>query len=156
TRPVRGYRTGPDNRQTSGSAQRGQHSGSDLFDAADALDTGALGLAVGGGQLLVEVHQRFGLGVVDLQTLAHGLFLVVLTLDQLFAGHIVLAGLLRRIVLQVVGTTGTRVHPATGDAADDFLVVHGDFQYVIDLDVRIHQSLGLGNGAREAIQQEAV
>src|SRR5690606_33061171 len=148
TRPVRGYRTGPDNRQTSGSAQRGQHAGSDLFDAADALDTGALGLAVGGGQLLVEVHQRLGLGVVDLQTLAYGLFLVVLTLDQLFTGHIVLAGLLRRIVFQVVGATGT--------AADDLLVVHGNFQNVIDLDACVHQCLGLGNGARKAVQQEAV
>jgi hypothetical protein len=74
------------------------------------------GLPLGGRQLLVEVHQRLGLAVVDRQAMTHGFFLVVVALDQVFTGDVVLAFHFRRVVLNVVGAARGQVHAATGHA----------------------------------------
>jgi hypothetical protein len=53
------------------------------------------------------------------QPLAHGLFLVVVALDQRLAGHVVLAGHLGRVELDVVGAARGRCDAAAAHALDD-------------------------------------
>src|SRR5690606_30278818 len=53
------------------------------------------------GQLLVEIHQRTGLRLVNLEALAHGFLAVIIALYQIFTGDIVLASDFRRVVLEV-------------------------------------------------------
>ncbi|MNV56767.1 hypothetical protein D3C71_1490680 [compost metagenome] len=48
------------------------------------------------------------------------------------------------------------MHAATGHAADDFRIFHGDFQHVVDFHAGVTQGFGLRDGAREAVEQEAV
>lgn len=112
--------------------------------------------AFGGRQLLVEVDQRLGLRMVDRQAVTHGLFLVVLALDQLFAGNVVLAGDLRRVVLGVVHAAGGRMHATTGDTRHDLLVVDGDLDHMVDGHAGVLQRFGLRDGPREAVEQEAL
>src|SRR5690606_21440627 len=85
-----------------------------------------------------------------------GLFLVVITLDQLFAGFIILARDLRRLVLGVIDTARSRLHAATGVAADALFVVDGEFDRVIYTPARCLQRFSLRNGARETIGQKAI
>src|SRR5690606_2781177 len=87
------------------SAQRREHLGCDLFHRPDTFDTAVLRRAFGGSQALIEIHQRLGLRVIDGQAMTHGLFLVVVALDQLLASFVVLAGNLRRVVFGVVDPT---------------------------------------------------
>ena len=138
------------------SVQRADNLGSDLLYAADTFNLGALGRALGCRQALVKLDQRLGLGVVDLQALAYGLFLVVITLDQVFTGNVVLASHLRRVVINVVNAAGTRVHAATGQAGDDFFVGNGDFQHAVDVDAGFNQRFSLRDGARETVEQETL
>ena len=94
------------------SAGQGLHgAGGDVVHAAHAVDLAVLGrvLRIGLGPAGVVVHQGTCLGGVDLQALLHGLFLVVVALDQRFASHVVLAFNFGRIELDVVGTAGGRV-----------------------------------------------
>src|SRR5690606_11335485 len=86
------------------SAQRREHLGRNLFHRTNPLDPAVLRRTFGSRQVLVEIHQRLGLRMVDRQTMTHGLFLVVITLDQLFTGFIILARDLRRLVLGVIDT----------------------------------------------------
>ena len=55
------------------------------------------------GPARVVVDQLLGLIVIDLQPLAHGVFLVVVALNQIFAGGVVLARDLRPIEVDVIG-----------------------------------------------------
>ncbi|MNP30027.1 hypothetical protein D3C76_1230820 [compost metagenome] len=48
------------------------------------------------------------------------------------------------------------MHATTGDAADDFLVVHGDLDHVVDGHAGVLQGFSLGDGARETVEEEAV
>ena len=94
--------------------------------------------------------------MVFYQTLTHGLFLIVFTSGQLFAGHVVFAFHLRRIEFDVVYATGCRVDATANDAVDDQFVRHVEFQHVINGNARLFHGVSLRNGPREAVQQEAV
>src|SRR5690554_7818075 len=59
-------------------------------------------------QLLIEVHQRPSLLLIDLQTLAYCLFTIIITQHQIIASHIIFTRLLRWIVLKMIDTTGSR------------------------------------------------
>jgi hypothetical protein len=48
------------------------------------------------------------------------------------------------------------VHATTGDTLNDFFVFNGDFNHGVQFDTGSHQGFSLGNGAREAVEQEAV
>ncbi len=69
-----------------------QHLGGDGIHRTHALDAAALRRALGGAQLLVEIHQRLGLGMIEVQTLANGGFAVVFALYQRLAGQVVGVG----------------------------------------------------------------
>ncbi len=104
----------------------------------------------------VVVDQRAGLRAVDLKALLHGFFLVVLALDQVLAGHVVLAGYFGWIELDVVGAAAGGVRAAAAHALDDGVEGHVDFQHVVELDAGCLQGVGLWNGAREAVKEEAL
>src|SRR5471030_483370 len=53
---------------------------------------------------VVVLDQRLGLRDIHVEPLLHGLFLVVVALDQRLTGDVVLAFLLRRIELDVIST----------------------------------------------------
>ena len=103
-----------------------------------------LRLAIGSRQLLVEIHQRFGLRVVDRQAMTHGFFGVVLALYQLFTGDVVYASHFRRVVDDVVHAAAGLVNTAASDTLDDFFVFDGDFNHCIQLDAgrRVHEASG--------------
>lgn len=88
--------------------------------------------------------------------MANGFFFVVVTLDQVFTGLVVLAFHFRRVVLNVVGTARGQVHATASHAANDFLVVHGNFDHGIDVDTGSDHGFGLRDGAWEAVEQAAV
>src|SRR6056297_537670 len=106
--------------------------------------------------VLIIADQRCGLVVVDFQALSNRFFLVVLTLNQLLAGFIILTLYFGRIIFNVVDAATAFMHSTTGKAADDFLVINGDFNHVVDGNPLVFQSLGLGDGPGEAVQQETV
>ena len=106
--------------------------------------------------LLVVVHQRRGLFVVDRQAVTHRGLLVVFTLDQRFTGHIVFTRFFGRIVLDVIHATRGRVYAATRQTADDLFIRHGDFQYVIEFHTALFHGICLRNGAREAVNQKPI
>ena len=70
--------------------------------------------------------------MIDLQTCLDGLFLVIITLDQVFAGLIILAFHLGWVVDDVIGTTGFQVDTASGHPLDDFFIRDIDFNFGID------------------------
>ena len=90
------------------------------------------------------------------QTLTHGLFLVVFTGGQLFAGHVVFAFNFRRIKFDVVNAAGSCVNATPDDAVNDQFVRNIEFQHVIHGDTRFFHGVSLRNGAREAVQQKTV
>mmetsp|Transcript_11996 Transcript_11996/g.18054 ORF Transcript_11996/g.18054 Transcript_11996/m.18054 type:complete len:326 (+) Transcript_11996:371-1348(+) len=106
--------------------------------------------------VLVVANQRCSLVVVDFQTLANRLFLVVLTLNQRLSGLVVLTLDLGRIVFHMVDTTASLMHPATGQTADNFFVIHGNFDHIVDGNSLVFQSFSLGDGPRETVEQETV
>src|SRR3990167_80805 len=139
-----------------GLAERSEYLGCDLVDRTNTGNGAVLRRAFSGGELLVEVHQRLGLRVVDRQAMTHGFFFVVVALDQRFAGFVVNTGDFRRIVFGVVDATRGRVHAATGDAADDFFVVHSDLDHVVDDYASFLQGFSLRNGAWKTIEEETI
>ena len=81
--------------------QRADQLSTNVVDGADAFDAvvgRCLGIA-SGRPAGVVLDQRFRLLVIDRQAVAHGGFAVVFTLDQGFAGDVVLAFFARRVVL---------------------------------------------------------
>jgi len=94
--------------------------------------------------------------VVGREALAHRLFAVVVTLLQRLAGVVVVARHFRRIVFDVIDAPGSRMQAAPAHALDDFVVADVQLDDGVELDVRLAQGIGLGNRAREAVEQEAV
>ena len=94
--------------------------------------------------------------MVDRQAMTHGFFSVVLALYQFVTGDVVFAGNFRRVVDDVVNAAAGLVNTATGDALNDLFVFNGDFNHRVQLDTGSHQCFSLRNGAREAVEQEAV
>jgi hypothetical protein len=82
------------------------------------------------------------------------LLAVVLALDQRLSSDVVLvhlAGVEDDVICASRG--GMDAPPA--HALDDFLVIDDEFDDVIDSDAHVLEAIGLGEGARKAIQQEA-
>ena len=93
--------------------------------------------------------------MINFQTRLHGVRMVILALNEGAAANVAHALGLRLFVKQMVGGAAFFADTASGHSGDDRLV--GDFQ-VNDL-VDLHhfvQSLGLGNGAGEAVQDVTV
>ena len=86
----------------------------DVRNRTDAVDLTVLrhvGFA-GRCELAVVVDECFGLSMVDRQTLHHDFFAVIVTLYEVFSRHVVLAGNLGRVVLDVVAAARSGVHAA--------------------------------------------
>lgn len=113
-------------------------------------DAGVLVVADDGRRLLV----------VGLETLAEGLGVVVGALHEGLASDVVLHGLLGRVEGQVVGTAGSGVDETARDARNKERVVDLELDGVLQGEVALAEhgveTLGLGNGAGEAVEDEAV
>ncbi len=105
----------------------------------------------------IEIHDRLGLLFVNIEAISHHRFVIIMTAHQL--GAVLIAfplslGDLQRII--VTGVAGRAV-PATGEAADYFVVrrvkqdrtVNGDPV----LGQRLLERLRLRNGPRKAVQE---
>src|SRR4051812_42816167 len=127
------------------------------------VDLAGRALAVEAAQdalLLVAVHERARLVVVDLEPVLDGLRLVVVALHELRAVLVADALVLRRVELDVVEVPVLDAHPATAEAADHLVVVDIDHQRGCEPAVaaleRVLEHLGLLHRAREAVEQEPV
>jgi hypothetical protein len=56
----------------------------------------------------------------------------------------------------VVNAAAGLVNATTGDTLNDFFVFDSDFNHGVQFDTGSHQGFGLWNGAREAVEQEAI
>ena len=128
------------------------------LDIADAVDAHKLRRTV--SPCICEAaevrNQRLGLFVIDLETLLHHLFPVILALDQILSREVVFSRPGGRIELDVVGAPGAEMHSPTAHSAYDLTVVDVDFHHVIDVDSLLFERLRLGNGPRESVEQETV
>ena len=105
----------------------------------------------------VVADQRRGLLVVDKQPIAHRLRLIVGPPIQLTAALVALALDLRRVELHMIHRLAVATHPAAGQPVDHCLVA--DFRAAAPAPdaqplrrQRLVQRIGLGQRAREAIQ----
>src|SRR5262249_11924983 len=98
--------------------------------------------------------------MVDLQTPADGVLLVVVALDQSGAAHIAFAGHARRVELYVVSRFALWAAPAPAEPRDDVLVRHVDQDRRRDRQVQPGEDwlegLRLRDGARVAVEHEAI
>lgn len=111
-------------------------------------------------RLLVVADHRGGLGVVGAETLLQGLGVVVGALDEGLAGDVVLHVLLGRVERAVIAAPGGRVNETAGDALDEERVVDleldGVLQGLTPLLQHGIETLGLGDSAREAVENKPV
>src|SRR5437763_16298314 len=114
--------------------QCGEAGRANFVDAADAVYTAILRRERVSRRrpLYIISDKRLGLLVIDGETLAHRFFLVVVALDQIFAGDVVLAGNLRRIELDVIRAARRRVYAPAAPPLDDRLVGAIDFEPIFD------------------------
>lgn len=90
------------------------------------------------------------------QALTYGLFLIVFTGGQLFAGHVVFAFNLRRVEFDVVNAARSSVYATTHDTVNDQLVRNVEFKNVVHVDACFFHGISLRNSTREAIKQETI
>ena len=105
---------------------------------------------------MVIAYQWLGLLVINRQPLAHGTFSIVFALLQRFTGDVVHTLSLWRVVDHVIYTARSGVYPATGDALDQLFVFNLNLHHSIDRNAGLIHGLGLGNGPRKPVEQEAV
>jgi hypothetical protein len=104
----------------------------------------------------VVLDQRLGLRVIDVEALLDGFFLVVVALHQVFAGDVVLALDLGRVVLDVVGAAGaTWARGGRSCVRRSRLVGHVDLEHEVDRHAGVLHRVGLRDGAREAVEHVA-
>jgi hypothetical protein len=107
----------------------------------------------------VVVNDRASLIVVGTETLAESALVVVGTLDERLAGHIVDHAGLGRVEDLVVRAAGGGVHEAASDAGNKKLVGDLELDGVLQrLRLALEHAVeldGLGNGARETVEDEA-
>ena len=107
----------------------------------------------------VEVRQGGRLLVVDVQTVGDGLLGLVVALHHLAAALVADALDLGRGGLDVVDGAAVHAGPPGGQAVEDDLAGHVQVDGGLELDAELRQQhlqgLGLGDGAREAVEQEA-
>jgi hypothetical protein len=109
--------------------------------------------------LLVVVDDRGGLVVVSGQTLGESCLVVVGTLNEGLASDVVGHGLLGRVEDLVVRATGSGVDETAGDTGDEQVVVDAELNGVLErllagLEHGV-EALSLGDGTREAVEDEA-
>lgn len=85
----------------------------------------------------VILYQWLRLTVIELEAPFHGIFPVVLTLDQLLAGHIILPVDPGSIELNMISAPGWQVGAATRQAIDDYIVSYGNLHHVIQVYISI-------------------
>ena len=125
----------------------------DLIHAGRAFDHGKP-YGVGCGELTVEGNQRLCLFAVNMQTCAHGVFPIILALNEYIARSIVEVRNARWIEGHVIGSAARFVDTATRYSRHHNLVRYTDFQYMIDHDSGVDQCLGLTSRARKAVKKE--
>lgn len=110
-------------------------------------------------RLLVVVHNGGSLLVVGLKALLEGVGVVVGALDERLAGDVVDHGHLGRVEGGVVGAARCWVDQATRDARDQQGVVdlqlHSVLQGLVALLEHCVETLSLGNGTRETVEDES-
>src|SRR5690625_431635 len=136
------------------SGQRRLNAFPHLIDTAHALDSMVLrrprSLLAG-----IKIHQGAGLFMIHRQPPTHGVLAVVLALYQGLAGLVIDPGAPGGLVVDMIGSPRRGVDPTAADPTDDLFVRHHDFHHVVDGNPGLLQGLGLGNGAGEAVEQEA-
>ncbi len=90
------------------------------------------------------------------QTFANGLFLIVFTGGQIFAGDVIFAFHFRRIKLNVVNAARGGVYATTHNTVNDQFVRYVEFQHVIHHNTRFFHRVSLRDRARETVQQKTV
>ena len=93
---------------------------------------------------------------VNIQTLFHGFFFVVFTLNQWLTGEVVFALGFWRVESDMVNAARCRMRTATTHALNDGLEGHINFKHIVQLDPRGLHGIGLGKGAWEAIKQKTI
>ena len=129
---------------------RGHHPGRHHVHVTDGVDRHQQ------ATLPVPVDEGGGGGLVDLEAAANGIFGVVVALHQLPPTGIAGTGHLRRVVDDVVGGAALGAHPPARHALQDLLGAGLEVHHHVDAPRGGHlrQRLGLGHGAREAVQDE--
>ena len=85
-----------------------------FLDFADAFNPDIFGCRrlTGAFPVFIVINQRLGLSMIDIEPVANSFFLVILPLDERFAGNIILALLLGRIKYDVVSSSAGEVNTA--------------------------------------------
>ena len=94
------------------------------------------------------------------ESLLKSISIVVAALDQRLASDVVLHVLLGRVESAVITATRSRVNETAGDALDEKRVVDLELNSVLELLLALLEhfveTLGLGDSAREPIEDEAI
>src|SRR5690606_29746685 len=136
--------------------QRRVELGADGVDGANTVDTRTGDRRTRLLQVAVKSDEGFRLFVIDLQALADGVLPVVIALYQGLATEVIATLVARRIVIHVVDTARSGMHPAPTQALDDLVVRDMDLHDVVDRNAGVDQGLSLRNGAGKAVEQEAL
>lgn len=96
--------------------------------------------------------------MIGAETLLQSFGVVVGALDKGLASHVILHILLGRVEGAVIAAAGGGMHEATRDALDEERVINlqlnGVLERLIPLLEHGVETLGLGDGAREAVEDE--
>ena len=94
--------------------------------------------------------------MVNAQTVAYRLFLIIFALNQGFSRVVVYALGLRWVVGHMIDAPRTRMHTASTQTLHYLFVLDGNFQHMINRNVCIYDRLSLGNRAWKAVKQKTV
>ena len=94
--------------------------------------------------------------MVHIQPFFYCIRVVVLALNKGAAADVTLALYLGLLIQRVVRGAAAFADTASGHAGDDVLVRHLDVEDSVDFHAHLVQSLGLGDGPGEAVQDEPV
>ena len=81
---------------------------------------------------------------------------VIVTLHQGFTRDVILSGHFRRIEFDMIRTAGSSMHATAAHAFNDGVKRHINFEHVVEFDASCLHGVSLGDGAGEAVEQEAV
>ena len=90
--------------------------------------------------------------MVNLQPFAHGLFFIIIALNQRFAGNIIFAFFFGRIKNNVIGSAAGKMGPASAHPFDDFIIRHIDVDHGIDRHPGFFHGIGLGYGSWKTVK----
>jgi hypothetical protein len=93
--------------------------------------------------------------LIDIEALAHSVFLVIITLYQSFACFIINAFALRRIVQHMIDAPRCRMYATATQPLDNFFVVNSNLYHVIDINADGNHGFCLRNRARKTIEQKS-